>query len=57
MRAMKPCLLLLLVLFFFWQYSSAKIVRVEVTGTEVYDGAKKFGDAGEYIKISGWAPA
>ncbi len=52
---MKHCLLLLLVLFFCWQYSSAKIVRVEITATEVYDGAKKFGDAGEYIRISGWA--
>jgi hypothetical protein len=52
---MKSSLLSFLVLFFCWQYSSAKIVRLEVTSTEVYDGAKKFGDAGEYIKISGWA--
>jgi len=55
MRLTKPFLLSVLVLFFCWQYSSAKIVRIEITGTEVYDGAKKFGDAGEYIKISGWA--
>ena len=55
MRFTKPFLLSFLVLFFCWQYSSAKIVRIEITGTEVYDGAKKFGDAGEYIKISGWA--
>ena len=55
MRFTKPCFLSFLVLFFCWQYSSAKIVRIEITGTEVYDGAKKFGDAGEYIKISGWA--
>ena len=52
---MKSYLLSVLVLFFCWQYSSAKIVRIEITSTEVYDGAKKFGDAGEYIKISGWA--
>jgi len=52
---MKSCLLFLLVFFFFLEYSSAKIVRIEVTGTEVYDAAKKFGDAGEYIRISGWA--
>jgi len=54
MRLTKPFLLSVLVLFFCWQYSSAKIVRIEVTSTEVYDGAKKFGDAGQYIKISGW---
>jgi hypothetical protein len=55
MRFTKPFLLSLLVLLFCWQYSSAKIVRIEITSTEVYDGAKKFGDVGEYIKISGWA--
>src|ERR1051326_6885812 len=55
MRAIKPCLLSLVALFFCFEYSFAKIVRIEITGTEVYDGARKFGDAGEYIKISGWA--
>jgi len=52
---MKPCLLLLVCLFFCVEYSFAKIVRVEITSTEMYDGARKFGDAGEYIRISGWA--
>src|SRR5262245_13142872 len=55
MRAIKPCLLLFFGLVFCLQYSSAKIVRIEITSTEVYDGARKFGDAGEYIRISGWA--
>src|SRR5215467_4709910 len=55
MRAiMKPCLLSFVLLFCF-QHAFAKIVRIEITSTEVYDGARKFGDAGEYIKISGWA--
>jgi hypothetical protein len=40
--------------FFAGNILQQKIVRIEITSTEVYDGAKKFGDAGEYIKISGW---
>ena len=45
----------LLLLFFSFESSFAKITRIEITSTEVYDGARKFGDAGEYIKLSGWA--
>lgn len=51
----KPYLLFVFILFFLFEQSSAKITRVEITNTEVYDGGRKFGDAGEYIKISGWA--
>src|SRR4030095_5413577 len=49
------CLLTCSFVFFCLEYSFAKIVRIEITSTEVYDGATRFGDAGEYIKLSGWA--
>lgn len=55
MRAIMKLCLLSLVFLFCLQDAFAKIVRIEITGTEVYDGARKFGDAGEYIRISGWA--
>jgi hypothetical protein len=55
MRVLKPCLLSLLALFCCFEYSFAKIVRIEIISTEVYDGARKFGDAGEYIRVTGWA--
>src|SRR4029079_11456439 len=44
-----------LTFFFVFECSFAKITRIEITNTEVYDNARKFGDAGEYIRISGWA--
>ena len=55
MYVMTKACLPLLILFFSFASSFARITRLEITGTEIYDGARKFGDAGEYIKISGWA--
>jgi len=55
MHPTKPCLLSLFALLFCFEYSFAKITRIEITSTEVYEGARKFGEAGEYIRISGWA--
>jgi len=50
----KPSLSLL-IFFFVFECSFAKITRIEIISTEVYEGARQFGDAGQYIKISGWA--
>src|SRR5689334_548462 len=55
MYVMTKACLPLLILFFSFASSFARITRLEIKGTEIYDGARKFGDAGEYIKISGWA--
>ena len=55
MHVITKAYLPLLILFFSFEFSFAKITRIEITSTEVYDGARKFGDVGEYMKISGWA--
>src|SRR5437868_11658330 len=47
-------LCLLTTLLFCIERSFARITRIEITRSEVFDDGRKFGDAGEYIKISGW---
>jgi hypothetical protein len=54
MQVIAKTFLSLFIFSFVFKFSFARITRIEVTSTEVYDGARKFGDAGEYIKISGW---
>jgi hypothetical protein len=55
MHVLTKTSLFLFVFFFVFKYSFAKITRIEIISTEVYDGARKFGEAGEYMRITGWA--
>lgn len=47
--------LISLILMLWFSSSSAKIIRIEVTGTQPYKNGKVFGDAGSYQQIKGYA--